>query len=136
MDATESIEKLIRDLEAEQARTAQLLGDLRSALARARNGTPPTQPRKAVAGVFQRKYDQNARELIIPVLRDNRKALHVGQIQDALKARGYEFIKATISLNLKDLEKEEKVRRVKAPKGSGFSHAWVLEKEHPPSEET
>jgi hypothetical protein len=138
MDATQSIEKLIADIEAEQKRNAQLLSDLRAALAKARNGSAPSpaSPRKGAPGVFERKYDLNARELISRVLRGNRKALHAGQIHDSLKAQGYEFIKATITLSLKQLHKDNKVRRVKAPVGSGYSHAYLWLPERQPGEES
>lgn len=139
MAATEHVENAIRELEAEQATIAQALAELRGTLAKMRNGAaPPSQeemPRKGAPGVFQRKYEQNARELIVSLLRENKRPLHVGQIQNLLKGRGFEFIKATIALNLKELHKAEKVRRVKAPSGSGFTHAWLLEKEHSEPEE-
>lgn len=139
MGAAEAIEQVIRDLEAEQERTALVLADLRVALAKARNGAvaplPAATSPKPSHPVFQKKYEKNARELILAVLRGSRRALHVGQIQDALKAQNFEFIKATISLNLKHLQEEGLARRVKAQSGSGFTWAWLIAEKETLAEE-
>lgn len=121
-NAVEYLEKAIQDLESEQAKIALAIGQLRNTLASMKNGGPPKQ--KTAPGVFQRKYEVNAKELILRVLRENRKALHVGQIREALAAHGYEFRSQTVALTLKHLG--EQVRRVKAPTGSGFSYAYTL----------
>ena len=148
MDAIEAIEKDIRDFEAEQAKRAEFLSDMRAALAKMRNGSAPSQPmagpptegasappRKNVA-VFERKYDANARDLVFRILPESRKPQHIGQIKAALDAQGKKFIKPTIALALKQLQAKGLVKRVKAPTGSGYTYAWVLtlEKERPTEE--
>jgi hypothetical protein len=140
MDATEAAEKLIRELEAEQASRARFIADLKEAVARARNGSqlgpqltlPSPEPhKKGTKPIFERKYDQNARELTLRVLREKGKPLHVGQIQQELEAQGFEFIKPTIALSLKQLKEKKLVRQVKATPGLGFTYAWIVEKERP-----
>lgn len=123
--AAEHIEDAIKDLEGERDRIISAIGDLRTTLARMNNGTVlqsnPTGERKG----FERKYDQTARDLIERVFAEGTRPLHIGQIREILRSRGYEFKRATVAVNVKHLFDDNAIRQVKAPRGSGYSYAYV-----------
>lgn len=123
--ATDYIEKAIIDLEAERDRIIAAIGQLRATLATFKNGSP-VHPMEAEAKlVFQRKYEATAKELILNMLRETQKTMHVGQIQDELRKRGYQFKRPTVAVNVKALLSDDLVKQVKAPKSSGFSYSYV-----------
>lgn len=132
MGATEHLERALADLEAEQAKISTAMSQLRAAIAtmRADNGGVAVRP--VVGGgngsheaPFSKKYDVSASQLILGLLQDNRRPMHVGQVFDALRARGFQFKKQTVAFNLGKLHAEGDARRVKAPAGSGGRYAFA-----------
>jgi len=143
----DSVRQTIADLEAQRAQIDAALVELRAVLVSwgvaegqpVENGTrrppvvrplhpPRPQPKKLPA--FERKYDRSAKELIGQVTRDSRsKMLTFGDINKALAAQGFAFKKQTVALYVKQLVTEGKLKRHKAPEGSGFNftYSWVAQ---------
>jgi hypothetical protein len=133
---TEHIEKAIQGLEAERDRIVKAILELRTTLAAMNNGGSGVLAEGGGKKGFQRKYEVNAEELIKRIGRANRSPLTVEQIFEMLTAQGYAFKKTTVGVNVRHLHEKGDARRVKAPKGSGFTFAYVFPVPQPIKEES
>ena len=123
---TEHIEKAIQGLEAERDRIVKAIVELRTTLASMNNGGSGAVAEGGGKKGFQRKYEVNAEELIQRVGRASRSPLTVDQIFETLTGQGYTFKKTTVGVNVRHLYDKGEARRVKAPKGSGFTYAYLF----------
>ena len=123
----ESFDKIISELEAAKSKIERDISQLRAM--RAAHADAPQAVRVArqpqdFNTAFARKYDTSARELILERLGQAQEALTVGDAHNALRRQGFDFKKQTVAVTLKKLHQDGLVRRVKAPKGSGYSYAF------------
>ena len=126
-DAINHLKQAIAGLEADRARIDGLIDGLRKLLASSGNGTTfPSSSKANTRRAFARKYDQNARELVLTIFPDMQTTYHVGQLTERLKARGFQFTRSAVALAVRQLVGDGELRRVDAPRRSGFSHAYKL----------
>jgi len=121
---SERLEKLIKEIEDERDRLTLAVGEMRAALAKMKSGVSPQSTDRKV---FERKYEQNARDLIDRLFPNDGRVLHLGQIQGLLRSNGYDYKKATVRVNVNHLVADKVLKVVKAPKGSGYSYAYTRE---------
>ena len=121
----ERLEDLIKEVECERDRLTLAIDEMCAALARMKNGAGPQSMHIGARKVFERKYEQNARDVIDRLFPNDGQALHLGQIKDLLHSNGYDYKKATVRVNVNHLVADEVLKVVKAPKGSGYSFAYT-----------